>query len=63
MSKWAIRYDKRQNYYRRMTAIGPQFGATRKTATMFATKREAEAQIDAFPVVASVMCDAVKVSP
>lgn len=63
MSKWAIRFDNRQNYYRRMTAIGPQFGGTRKTATTFATKREAEAQILAFPIVASVMCSAVKVSP
>lgn len=62
MSKWAIRYGDKQSYYLRMTGIGPQFGATKKTATTFATKREAEGRINEFPVVASVMCVAVKVS-
>lgn len=62
MAKWAIKTGKTQNFYRFMTGIGPAFGGTKKQAATFSTKREAERQINDFPVIASVMCQAVKLS-
>ena len=63
MPKWAIKTGKTQNYFRFMTGIGPAFGGTKKNAMTFRTKRDAEAQINDFPVIASVMCQAVKIAP
>jgi len=60
--KWAIQEGKKKNYFRFMTGIGPCFGGTKKTAMTFPTKLEAECQINDFPVFASVMCKAVKLS-
>lgn len=61
MAKWAIKTGNTQNYYRFMTGIGPAFGGTKKNAATFQTKRDAEAQINNFPVIAAVMCAAVKI--
>ena len=63
--KWAIVNGKGKNYFVRWTGIGwtgigPCFGGTAKTAATFRTKREAETEINLFPVIASVMARAVK---
>jgi hypothetical protein len=60
-AKWAIKFGKTNNFYRFMTGIGPAFGGTKKNAATFPRKLDAEAQINDFPVVASVMCQAVKI--
>lgn len=58
--KWAIVHGKGKNYFVEWTGIGPRFGGTRKTAATFRTKREAEDEINLFPVIAAVMARAVK---
>lgn len=63
MAKWAIQWNGKQSYYRLMTGIGPAFGGTKKQAIIFPTKREAEAEINRFPVIAAVESKAVKISP
>lgn len=60
---WVIRNGKTANYYLRMTGVGPLYGGTRKTATRFNTKREAELEIFGFGAIASVMANAVKLPP
>jgi hypothetical protein len=60
--KWAIVHGKGKNYFVEWTGIGPRFGGTYKTAAVFRTKREAEREINRFPVVASIMARAVKLS-
>lgn len=60
---WVIRNGKTANYYVKMTGIGPLYGGTRKTATRFNSKREAELEILGFGTIASVMANAVKLKP
>ena len=62
MAKWGIKYGNTANYFKQVTGIGPAFGATRKTATTFPTKREAEQQICCFTTISMVMAKAVKLS-
>jgi hypothetical protein len=61
--KWGIVHGKGRNYFVEWTNIGPWFGGNKNTAATFDTKREAEREINLFPVVASVMCNAVKMPP
>lgn len=58
--RWAIVHGKAKNYFVAWTGIGPCFGGTAKTAATFRTKGEAEAEINQFPVISSVMARAVK---
>lgn len=61
--KWAIMWKqgRRRLYYRLMSGIGPAFG-TKEQAIIFPTKFDAQYEIQNFPVVASVMCEPVKLS-
>lgn len=53
--KFVIRWDlEPKSYFRQMTAIGPAFGATLAETPRFDSAREAQAQIDLFPMVAEV---------
>ena len=60
--RYAIKERVTETYYRRMTLMGPQFGADEQTRMTFATRNEAADVASTFPLAACAMSDVVEVA-